>query len=495
MSINKKRFAILFSRSNNNVLLLSLIFLLLVSCSQEQPSTFDINSISDPKTLNESYVSNPDLLLSDETVADLNGRLASLDQSGVAHIDVVFVKSIGDQIPKDVANVLFRKWKIGDAKKNNGLLILMVKDQRRIEFETGYGLEGSLPDVLCYRIQQEHMVPYAKANNYNLAVLNGVEAIIRQLQLNKHVGSTPLVNKDSFKKAMASDSQSTNNIGGWFSLVILILYGAAVFKISGDIKSEGTIKLSIIYVWILLLVPIGSVILLDLYFPVSWIEIRQILFLYFVLSLYLQVYFMMLSVKISKALKALSHHEEYIKWYNAHTNMEWSSKAFPLLRFYWLAYNKRLRALRDTPLPCTQCKKNMVRLSEAQDDDKLSQGQRTEEQLDAIDYDVWECSECKNEVILQYRNIKSKAIKCPKCHYQTLFYQKKVIIKRANSSTQGRGYKLSICKNCDFNQKDEFSIPILTFSSSSGSSSSSSSNSSSSSSGGSSGGGGAGSSW
>ena len=139
-------------------------------------------SIPDPKTLGESYVSNPDKILSESTVTSLNTVLSTLDQSGRAHIDVVIVETIGDAVPKDAVTALFRKWKIGDKKTNNGLLMLVVKDQHRIEFETGYGLEGDLPDLVCYRIQQKYMIPHARNNDFDSAVQDGVNGLIAELK-------------------------------------------------------------------------------------------------------------------------------------------------------------------------------------------------------------------------------------------------------------------------------------------------------------------------
>lgn len=103
--------------------------------------------------------------------------LVALEDSTTAQVAVVFVNSIGEQIPEDFATALFKKWGIGYDKKDNGLLMLFVKDKRRMEFETGFGLEGILPDAICKRIQTEKMVPYAKIGSYDKAVIEGVKAV------------------------------------------------------------------------------------------------------------------------------------------------------------------------------------------------------------------------------------------------------------------------------------------------------------------------------
>ena len=141
-----------------------------------------LTTIPDPKTLGETYVSDPDRVLAPGTAPALNARLDSLDRSGRAHIDIVLVRSLGEAVPKTAATALFNKWKIGSKATNNGLLMLLVLDQRRVEFETGYGLEADLPDIICYRIQQRYMLEPARAGRYDVAVQQGVAAIIKRLQ-------------------------------------------------------------------------------------------------------------------------------------------------------------------------------------------------------------------------------------------------------------------------------------------------------------------------
>lgn len=103
---------------NLKSLALIVAWVALFSCKQAPPAGQDfLSSIPDPKTLNETYVSNPDNLLAEATVADLNTKLRKLDQSGLAHIDVVFANSIGKRVPKDAVHALFNRWKIGNKEK------------------------------------------------------------------------------------------------------------------------------------------------------------------------------------------------------------------------------------------------------------------------------------------------------------------------------------------------------------------------------------------
>ena len=87
------------------------------------------------------FVSNPDGILSPETVDTLDRTLFGLQEATTSEVAVVALQSIGQADTDLFATELFTQWGIGK-KNDNGLLVLLVLDQRRITFRTGYGLEG-----------------------------------------------------------------------------------------------------------------------------------------------------------------------------------------------------------------------------------------------------------------------------------------------------------------------------------------------------------------
>ena len=149
----------MFSKNRISKIILSVVQLnvliigFLIICFQVQ-AQWTIETVPDPKAEGLGYVSNPDGILTNEEFTQLNSIIAELEDTTTAQIAVVILKSIDDAVPKEFATELFQYWGIGNKETDNGLLILFVLDQRRIEFETGYGVEGILPDVTCYRIQQ-----------------------------------------------------------------------------------------------------------------------------------------------------------------------------------------------------------------------------------------------------------------------------------------------------------------------------------------------------
>jgi uncharacterized protein len=79
------------------------------------------------------------------------------------------------------ANELFRKWALGEKQKNNGVLLLVAPNERRVRIEVGYGLEGTLTDALSKVIISNAMTPRFKAGNFSEGISRGVDDIITVL--------------------------------------------------------------------------------------------------------------------------------------------------------------------------------------------------------------------------------------------------------------------------------------------------------------------------
>lgn len=130
-----------------------------------------------------NHVSNPDGIILPEDAGQINRLLRMVEDSLGIEVAVVAVEGIGEEEPRMFATDLFKHWGLGKKQQDNGLLILLVTDpaQRTVVFETGYGLEGILPDAICYRLQQRYMVPDLKEGNYSTGMLKGVAAVSNHL--------------------------------------------------------------------------------------------------------------------------------------------------------------------------------------------------------------------------------------------------------------------------------------------------------------------------
>ena len=127
------------------------------------------------------YVCNPDGILSQAACDSIDRMLYALEQQTGIETVVAVVPSIGNDDCFDFAHRLLNEWGVGKKGKNNGLVILLVTDQRCIQFYTGYGLEGDLPDAICKRIQTRDMIPYLKDGNWDAGMVAGVRAVCGRL--------------------------------------------------------------------------------------------------------------------------------------------------------------------------------------------------------------------------------------------------------------------------------------------------------------------------
>ena len=95
---------------------------------------------------------------------------------------VLTVPTFGGESVEEYANRVFSSWKLGQKGKDNGVLVLVVPNDRKMRIEVGYGLEGALPDVEASRIIRNRMAPKFKAGDFDGGVTDGVDAIVAQLE-------------------------------------------------------------------------------------------------------------------------------------------------------------------------------------------------------------------------------------------------------------------------------------------------------------------------
>lgn len=143
-----------------------------------QKKRYDIGDIPNVQLQDaRRFVSNPDGILSSGAVQTIDEMLSSLRQTGRAQVAVVAVNSIGSADPFDFLHRLAESWGIGASSKDNGLAILLVIDQGAIEIQTGYGLEGDLPDAILNRVINNYMLPEFRRQDWDAGMIAGVKAV------------------------------------------------------------------------------------------------------------------------------------------------------------------------------------------------------------------------------------------------------------------------------------------------------------------------------
>lgn len=107
----------------------------------------------------------------------------ALKKASGADLVVVIVNDLGGYPIEEYALELFRKWGLGDKEKNNGVLLLINKENvlkgqsGRVRIEVGYGLEGAIPDGKAGRILDEYVLPPWSESNYSRGILQGYLAL------------------------------------------------------------------------------------------------------------------------------------------------------------------------------------------------------------------------------------------------------------------------------------------------------------------------------
>lgn len=121
-------------------------------------------------------------VLSENNINDLEEKLTAFNDSSSTQICIVTVQSIGDYSIEDYAVRLGRKWGVGQKDKNNGILITVAKEERKVDIEIGYGLEEHITDYDSKQIIDNIIIPAFKQSNYYKGLDDATDRIIAQLK-------------------------------------------------------------------------------------------------------------------------------------------------------------------------------------------------------------------------------------------------------------------------------------------------------------------------
>jgi len=118
-------------------------------------------------------------LVRSETAQRLNQQLANFERQTSNQILVVIYPSLpADTVLEDFAQDAFRAWKVGQKGRNNGAILFMFVKDKKLRIQTGYGLEGALPDAICKRIISDQIAPHFRAGDFDGGLAAGVNAMI-----------------------------------------------------------------------------------------------------------------------------------------------------------------------------------------------------------------------------------------------------------------------------------------------------------------------------
>ena len=121
-------------------------------------------------------------ILKPATRDKITAALKAHEQASGDQIAVLTVPTIGDESIEEYAVKVFENWKLGQKGKDNGVLVVVAPQDRKMRIEVGYGLEDTLTDAMASRIIRNVMTPSFKAGDFDKGIAAGVEAIVGQLE-------------------------------------------------------------------------------------------------------------------------------------------------------------------------------------------------------------------------------------------------------------------------------------------------------------------------
>ncbi len=187
-----------------------LLFISVVSFSQDK---LDLETLlkQKPAQLVNDYTGT----LTAGQASALESKLRAFDDSTSTQIAVVLIPSLNGKDVADYNIELGRAWGVGGKANNNGVVLLIAKDDRKLNIATGYGLEGALPDITAKQIIDQIIVPNFKGDDYYRGIEEGTDAIIQAV-------------KGEYTAPESYGKSGNSKIGNIVFLIILVLIMLAV---------------------------------------------------------------------------------------------------------------------------------------------------------------------------------------------------------------------------------------------------------------------------
>lgn len=342
-----------------------------------------------------NYVADPEDLVSKSAETVANSTLWKLRQATGAEVVLVVVPNTGNLSREEFAVKLFDKWKVGKSDKDNGVIILIVPDQREAWIATGYGVEGVLPDISASKIINRSVVPFMKEGDLDGAV----KAVTSDV-------ANVLSDPEAAAELKSNKGEAWEN--NWES----------------DISEEDFITLVI---WMIAVL-----------FIIAFIK-------YFIDSNHFK--------KLDRYSQARAWHDNT----TTYLLLAIFSAGLGFIP-YWLSRRKYNKA-RNNPIECPTCHAKMHKLNEEEDNLYLSPSQDLEERLNSVDYDVWVCPECNTVERYAFPNKFTHYEECPYCHTKAMSLVQDHVVTPPTTRHTGIGEKVYQCKYCKNQTRKRYTLP------------------------------------
>lgn len=133
---------------------------------------FRVPALTGPVIDEAGYLTRDDRQALMQLLYDFNRR-------GKAQVQVLVVQSLQEEPIEQASIKITDQWKLGDAKKDNGVLFLISAEDRKMRIEVGQGLEGAIPDVIAKRIISDQVIPLFRSKRFSDGIVLGTHEILR----------------------------------------------------------------------------------------------------------------------------------------------------------------------------------------------------------------------------------------------------------------------------------------------------------------------------
>jgi len=205
---------ILFSRIIKKIATIFLVFFILLAPGE----SFTSEKFPSPRGAVNDFAK----IIDSAYAAKMEALAREVLQKTGASVVVATFETIGENEEVNLyVNKLYKAWGIGKKGEDKGVLILLALKERRIRIETGYGVEGILPDGLVGEILDKHVVPLLKEGDYGKALYNGMYACSAYIakDANVQLGGSPA----AYRAKVRPEKKGFNIFGLIFFLIVIVL--------------------------------------------------------------------------------------------------------------------------------------------------------------------------------------------------------------------------------------------------------------------------------
>lgn len=176
-----------------------------------------------PKATADIYVNDYANVLTAETKQLIINSSTDLNRQTGAQIVVVTIQSLEGNAIEDYALSIGRTWGIGDKTKDNGVLILLSIQDRKMRIEVGRGLEGALPDGKVGRIRDDYMLSYFKTDKFDDGIKNGYLAVLGEVLKEYNIALSSNTPNATAKNTTSTPTNKTNPIFQFIFIVFIVI--------------------------------------------------------------------------------------------------------------------------------------------------------------------------------------------------------------------------------------------------------------------------------